>query len=74
MKPQPGDTLNNGATVIKSKEVAPEEYVVLAERGGYHPYVTWRMKSGACFWGHYHRYPEKAIADFHKRVLTSARI
>lgn len=47
-------TLKNGATVEMLIETDTDERYVLANTGGYQPYVTWAMDSeGNCYWGHY---------------------
>lgn len=70
-----GDKLDNGAVVLDFKQVNRDEFVILAEFGGHAmPYVTWRYRAGACYWGHYYRHLFNAKSDFYKRGLTSAYV
>lgn len=67
-------TLSNGASIIQHKRNSSGDLVVLANTGGYHPFVTWRACASDkdpnvldCYWGHYFADLSNAVEDFVER-------
>lgn len=65
-----GSKLRNGAIVHAAKLYPAGGFVVMADFGSEHvaKWVTWRSDDqGNCYWGHYFRSQQEAMADFLKR-------
>jgi len=65
-----GTTLRNGASIIEAKPSTkhPGNFIVLANCGGHHPYVTWLADANReCVWGHYYETLAEALDDYEVR-------
>lgn len=70
-----GDRLSNGAQIISAKAIETSDnhlqWVVLANNGGFEPFVTWVVDSqGHAHWGHYYQEVGEAAFDFDNRVTS----
>ena len=64
-----GDTLPNGATLIRRWRLPNGQYILLCSYG--EQFITWQAgaESNDTFWGHYFTKIETARKDFQKRSI-----